>query len=111
MSLYDGFKDVINIAQKVDNIELYRRLLDLSKEALDLQNEVCELNKENKDLKELIDKEKNVIYHKDERYITLDNDEEEIKYCGTCWGIDKKLVPYVYDCCIICTAKLRNGNK
>ena len=29
MSLYDAFKDAMNMAQKADNIELYRQLLDL----------------------------------------------------------------------------------
>ena len=34
MSLYDAMKDVISIAQKADNIELYRQLLDLSAQAI-----------------------------------------------------------------------------
>ena len=30
MGLYDGFKDVLSVAQKADNIELYKQLLDFS---------------------------------------------------------------------------------
>ena len=28
MGLYDSFKDVLSVAQKADNIELYKQLLD-----------------------------------------------------------------------------------
>ena len=51
MGLYEGLKDVANIVQKADNIDLYRQLLDLSAQALDLQNKVSELMDENKKLK------------------------------------------------------------
>ena len=37
MGFYDAFKDVVKLAQKADNLELYRQLLDLSAQALDLQ--------------------------------------------------------------------------
>ena len=40
MAFCDAFKDVIDIAPKAENIDLYRRLLDLSHDAFDLQNEV-----------------------------------------------------------------------
>ena len=43
MGLYDAMKDAINLAQKADNIELYRQLLDLSAQALELQAEVARL--------------------------------------------------------------------
>lgn len=40
MGIYDAFKDALNVAQKADNIELYRQLLDLSAQVLDLQAEM-----------------------------------------------------------------------
>lgn len=51
MSFYDAFKDAMSIAQKADNVELYRQLLDLSSQALDLQAEVLRLKEENAELK------------------------------------------------------------
>ena len=111
MSLYEGLKDVISIAQKADNVELYRMLIDLSKDALDLQNDLYNLTKENRELKELNNNEKKIMYHKNKPYITLENDKRGMQYCGTCWGADKKLVPYVDDRCIICIAKIKNGNR
>ena len=52
MGIYEGLKDAINIAQKADNIDLYRKLLDLSKEALDLQEENARLRQELSTLKD-----------------------------------------------------------
>ena len=63
MAFYDAFKDVINIAQKADNIDLYRKLLDLSRDALDLQNDVYKLSEENERLKKEISKEQEIIRH------------------------------------------------
>ena len=37
MGLYEGIKDAIGIAQKADNIELYKQLIDLSSQAFDMQ--------------------------------------------------------------------------
>ena len=38
MGLYEGIKDIANIVQKADNIDLYRQLLDLGAQALDMQS-------------------------------------------------------------------------
>ena len=46
MAFYDAFKDAIALAQKADNIELYKQLLDLSAQALDLQAENAKLKEE-----------------------------------------------------------------
>lgn len=51
MGFYDAFKDAINLAQKADNIELYRKLLDLNAQALNLQEENMRLRQENAELK------------------------------------------------------------
>ena len=39
MNISEKTKDVINIAMKVDNIDLVRQLLDVQQQALDLQKE------------------------------------------------------------------------
>ena len=50
MSFYDAIKEAINLAQKADNIELYRQLLDLGAQALEMQNEIAQLKMENMEL-------------------------------------------------------------
>lgn len=106
MSFYDAFKDAISVAQKADNVELYRQLLDLSAQALDLQAEVARLTEENKKLKEELTTKSNVIRHKGV-YITLANDEIAIPYCAICYGTEGKFLQlmdydethyYCYNC-------------
>lgn len=107
MGLYQGIKDVANVVQKADNIELYKKLLDLSAQALDLQAEIAQLKEENAELRKSHDLESRVIRHT-EPYITLRDDAPEIQYCAVCWGHDKKLIQ-LYDGfrCRICIARMR----
>lgn len=103
MSFYDAFKDALDIARKADNIDLYRKLLDLSKDALDLQNEVYKLSEENRVLKAALE-EKNVadIIESDLEllpqgyYIRLSDKDagKNIRYCAACWQNLRKLMPY-----------------
>lgn len=92
MSFYDAFKDAIGLAQKSDNIELYRQLLDLSAQALELQAEVAKLREENAELRRVRDLEREIEYHLD-AYVTKTTDKIPIKYCAACWVDKKKLVP------------------
>lgn len=70
MGLYEAFKDVITVAQKADNVELYRQLLDLSAQALDMQAEIARLKEENTELKKRRDVASEIIRH-DEPCVTL----------------------------------------
>lgn len=113
MSIYEGLKDAISIAQKADNIDLYRKLLDLSRDALDLQDEIDRLRQEVSELRNINDLESKIKYHRvkyhdalthDHPYITLLDDTEEIRYCAICWGRDKKLIPLYDDLnCLECS--------
>lgn len=91
MGLYDAMKDAISLAQKADNIELYRQLLDLSAQALDLQAEVARLKEENAELKKRRDVADRVIRH-EEPCITLEGDTTELYYCSHCWDSEQLLI-------------------
>lgn len=92
MGFYEAMKDAVSLAQKADNIELYRQLLDLSAQALDLQAEVAKLREENAELKKAQNLDADIEYHLDP-YITRKSDKKLIKYCAACWADKKKLVP------------------
>lgn len=92
MGLYDAMKDAVSLAQKADNIELYRQLLDLSAQALELQAEVTRLREENAELKRVHDLESDIEYYVD-AFVTRKSDAKPIKYCAACWVGKKKLVP------------------
>ena len=92
MGLYEGIKDAIGIAQKADNIELYRQLLDLGAQALEMQSEIARLTAENEELKKAKDIESDIEYYVD-AFVTRKTNEKPIKYCAACWIDKKKLVP------------------
>ena len=93
MAIYDIVKDAIGIAQKADNIELYKTLLEIGQMALDLQNENAELKKKIDDLTQSKQFEQDIIRHA-EPYYTLKSDGENssIYYCSTCLGKENKKI-------------------
>lgn len=91
MGLYENIKDVANVLQKADNIELYSRLIDLSSQALDMQDELSKLRTENRDLKEKKRLEDKIVRHP-ELFITLKDEQQNIVYCTHCWDAVKKLI-------------------
>lgn len=112
MGLYDAMKDAVSLAQKADNVELYRQLLDLSAQALELQAEVSRLREENAELKKNKDLETDIEYYVD-AYVTRKSDIKPIKYCAACWVDKKKLVPlqdqqYENYQCPLCKAQVVN---
>lgn len=115
MGIYEGIKDVAKVVQQADNIDLYKKLLDIGAQALDMQDEIARLKLENQQLNEKQITNENIVYHKAEKvdafhyeypYITLKSDEQNIRYCAICWGAEKKLIP-LYDelNCIICNKR------
>lgn len=91
MGFYDAFKDALNLAQKADNVDLYRQLLDLGAQAQELQVENAKLKDEIQELKRNKINEEKIVRHK-QPYITLQDDAQLLKYCGICWDSEHKLI-------------------
>ena len=70
MDIIDTLKKVVEMAQKIDNVELNKQLIDLSEQARNLQTEVTRLKDENAALKRLRNLSERIIRHK-EPYISL----------------------------------------
>ena len=96
MAIYDFIRDAINIAQKVDNIDLMKKLLDIGQMALDLQNENAELKKKIEEYARAQKFEEDIVRHK-QPYYTLKSDGEEsnIYYCATCFGKKNKKIQMI----------------
>lgn len=106
MGIYEGIKDALSIAQKADNVDLYKQLLEVGAQALEMQEEIRQLKEENAELKKGEDLESRIIRH-EEPYITLRDESPEIHYCAVCWGNEKKLIQLSTHGCIICETKWR----
>lgn len=119
MGLYEALKNLANIVQKSDNSELYRQIIDLEAMALDMQDKIAKLREDNSELRKAKDIENKIVRHpliKDNGmhdgypYITLSDDEQNIRYCAVCWGRENKLIQlYSIDVCMECAIKKRNS--
>ena len=76
MGLYEGIKDVAKVVQQADNVELYKKLLDLSSQALDMQAEIARLKEENTELKKKRDISENIVRH-ELPFVTLQGDTKD----------------------------------
>ena len=110
MGLFESIKDVAGIAQKADNIDLYRKLLDIESQALELQDDLSKAHREISRLKDELSVKKDIVRHEDGLYITLKGNDD-IRYCSTCWGADEKLIQLYEGRCIVCETKWRGASK
>lgn len=95
MSLYDAAKDALKIAQKIDNIDLVQRLLDVQAQALDIQAEkqtllqqITALERENESLTEI----KKYTFEPNKTYLS-DPDNPGLRLCPVCTKLKKIPVP------------------
>ena len=91
MAIYDAVKDLLKTAQKADNIELYRQLLELGQQALDMQDEISKLKEEVSQYKKRDDLESRIVRHRN-LYVTLKDDDNRVVYCSHCWDSERKLI-------------------
>ena len=90
MNIIENLKEVMNVLQKVKNVDLHSKLIEISNQALEMQNEIEFLTKENHELKKKQDIESKIKRY-DELYFTLDNDPS-VLYCTYCWDNEQKLI-------------------
>ncbi len=91
MSIIENVKEIANLARKLDDVDLYRRILAL-------EQEVFELNEENRSLKERISNLENIeditskmIFKSPFWYMEGD----KVPYCPRCWENDKRTIHLV----------------
>lgn len=92
MSLYESIKDVANIVQKADNIDLYQKILDLQQEALDMIEENRDLKEKIRQLEDNTNIEEKLVFKENKYYLKKENGIEVGPFCTVCWDINKKLV-------------------
>src|SRR5688572_8601623 len=80
MGILDTLKDAVGLMQKVDNIDLYKRMLEL-------QTQVVSLVEENRLLKEKLGTREQLRFEKN-AYWMKDNGP----FCSNCWDTKANLV-------------------
>jgi hypothetical protein len=95
MGWYEAVKDAINVAQKADNLDLMRQLLEVQKEIQDMSSEMITLKNENRELREKLNTKENVKYDRKLNLYYTEGDEGRIDYCPVCWSRDSILAPVI----------------
>lgn len=111
MSIIDTAREVVQLVQKADNIELYRRMLELQGEALKLFDENRALKDEIRELKEQL-AIRGSLKWEDDKYWLETPQGRDGPFCGTCWDVNRKLVrmvpgSYSSSFCQFCEMELR----
>lgn len=92
-SLIDIVKNAVTLAQKADNIELTKTLLDVQSKTIELQEENYNLKKQLQELKDIESIEADII-PLSYPFFKLSKDDGKVNryFCSTCWGKEKKLI-------------------
>ncbi len=92
MSIVDQLKDVAELIRKMDNIELFQKILDLQTSAMALQEENRELKERVRQLEEKSRVQASLVYRNNLYWKRDETGKEEGPYCPRCWEADGKLV-------------------
>jgi hypothetical protein len=109
MGLIEDAKEAVKLVQQIDNIELYRKILDLQAEAIDLMEKLREKDEKIAQLENIgtVEIRNNFAYQ-------INGDKILGPYCPRCFGKDKKLVHLIdaeetYGCSICRFILNKNG--
>jgi hypothetical protein len=92
MSIYEGMKEVVSTIQKIDNIELYRQILDLQKEVLEVVSENTELKGKLASAEEELSRRRELRFEFNAYWVGEAIETADGPFCATCWDTKKQLV-------------------
>ena len=92
MGVIENVKEVTTLIQKIDNIELYKKILDLQGEILTLVDENRKLKSELDDLKERQKVRDSLVFDHSVYMLKKSDGQESGPFCAPCWDGGKKLV-------------------
>jgi len=89
MGIMDQFKDVVTLAQTVNNMPLLKEIMSLESEVLVLQEENRELKQSIRQLQQEADLKAKLVWEAP-FYWTKDGDHLDGPFCQKCWDSEKK---------------------
>lgn len=88
MGIYDGFKDVLDVVRKMDDVELYRKIVDLQLEVVELTRKLQTIEDQKKELEQKLQFAKKLTFKEPFYYAEGD----DVPACSRCWENDKKFI-------------------
>lgn len=98
MGIIENAKEAVKIVQQIDNIELYRKILDLQAEAIELSEELKKKDETISKLKDALSLKGKMICEASAYYITDEKgNKTEGPFCTKCFDIDQSKCRLVAD--------------
>lgn len=88
----ETIKDAVTIAQKSDNIQLYKSILDAYNAAIELMSENADLKERIKELEQQQITAKSLEFNNNAYWIKNDDGSVDGPFCSNCWDVERKLV-------------------
>ncbi len=89
MGIIENAKEAVKLVQQIDNVELYRKILDLQAEAMELTEQLKEKDEIISQLKDALDLKGKLICQKSAYYL-VDDKETAVDgpFCTKCFDVD-----------------------
>lgn len=88
MSIIDNVKEVADLIQKVGDMELYRKIVDLKAEIVELSRNNMKLEQENSELRAKLEIKENMEFRQPFYFLG----DDKIPYCPLCWESEQKAI-------------------
>lgn len=92
MAIFDELKSVANVLREADKIPQYEQILGVQEKLLEMQNRIFELEKENRELKEKINKKESLVHRDGTYYQIIEDETEDGPFCTLCYDDGEKLI-------------------
>lgn len=92
MSIISDAKDVVSLIKKLDDQELYQKILDLQSQILELSSEIIELKNRNTELTEKLNIKENMNWQPPFYFKQGDS----MPYCQLCFDSENQTIHLVY---------------
>lgn len=86
VSIIDNAKDIAQLVKKLDDIELYRKIVELEEQIIELTQSKNDLESRCKELQEALEISEDMTF--DNPYYFREGDD--IPFCAKCWETNKK---------------------
>jgi hypothetical protein len=91
MGMLEDIKEAVKLVQKIDNIELYRKLLDLQGEVLQFSEQLKNKDKRIEELEAALQIKGNLKLKDSAYYLFDENDQlKDGPFCTKCFDVDQK---------------------
>lgn len=91
MSIIMNAKEIADVVQKLGNIELYRKIVELEGQIIELTRENHALSEQVGELQRQLSM-KGQLQYEEKMYWLVDGERKDGPYCQRCYDVDRKLV-------------------